>query len=397
MTPDALAAVERIRQLPIPDNFKPVLIDAASYALERADRFGAAIAALDHQADGAGDLHNIITDMARHGFSATGPAAEYADWRMRLLLLTALAVSPIDMTRFGKCGAISWETSMVKTGRRKHQVDLALGRSWILFDLHGAPHDEMLDKEGEHIEHRYGELVDGKRQDVVKRTPWKERGILGKLVDQLKPILDDLHAREPSTIQTLTAHLRSLQHDPGAAEQNPADTTGLAGDMIRDAHAADVFLAGPFDELHGELTHASDALTAWRITVDWLRRRGHLSCEQHSVTPAVVADAFDRAAAAASAPPAGEQPPAGTPALSEKQRDILVAMLEMQAFDSDSRKTTDEIAERVEGRGANGESYKQPVARLVRAKLLDRKRGAGGGLWLTPTGRLRAEQLKRKV
>ena len=69
----------------------------------------------------------------------------------------------------------------------------------------------------------------------------------------------------------------------------------------------------------------------------------------------------------------------------------------MQAFSSDARKATAEIAERVEGKGANGESYKQPMAGLSKAKLIDTKRGAGGGGWLTTTGRSRAEQLSRKV
>ncbi len=92
----------------------------------------------------------------------------------------------------------------------------------------------------------------------------------------------------------------------------------------------------------------------------------------------------------------GSEP--GTPtALSDKQQEILVALFEMNSFDSDNRKNTQEIADRSEGKGAASESYKQPVSALVDAGLLESKKGRGGGLWLTPAGRERATRLTRKV
>jgi len=79
--------------------------------------------------------------------------------------------------------------------------------------------------------------------------------------------------------------------------------------------------------------------------------------------------------------------------LSERQTELLVAMLELKAFESDTRRTTAEIAEKVEGRGAQSEKYKQPMAKLAKMRLVDRKEGAGGGCWLTVAGRGRAERI----
>jgi hypothetical protein len=81
-------------------------------------------------------------------------------------------------------------------------------------------------------------------------------------------------------------------------------------------------------------------------------------------------------------------------ALSDKQYDILEAMLDLEATDPSRRKTTAQIAEAVEGPGANSEGYKRPIAALKHHGLIETKDGREGGCWLTSPGRDLAEKTK---
>jgi hypothetical protein len=84
------------------------------------------------------------------------------------------------------------------------------------------------------------------------------------------------------------------------------------------------------------------------------------------------------------------------PKLSDRQYNILVAMLELKAFTAESRATTDGIAEKAEGPTASPEQFKRPVSGLRRRRLLDSKTGRDGGCWLTDKGRQLAELIKKR-
>jgi hypothetical protein len=83
------------------------------------------------------------------------------------------------------------------------------------------------------------------------------------------------------------------------------------------------------------------------------------------------------------------------PTLSRRKGEILMALGDLQALSQASRKTTEEIANRAEGKGANPESYKKPLSQLVSAGLLESAQGRDGGYWLTETG-LKAETEHRE-
>jgi hypothetical protein len=93
--------------------------------------------------------------------------------------------------------------------------------------------------------------------------------------------------------------------------------------------------------------------------------------------------------------------PAGTdaqddrsdPSLSEDQRYLLVAALELAVFESDSRRTAAQIVDRAKGRFADPFNAKKALANLVHKGLLGSQTGAQGGYWLTLEGRHRAERL----
>lgn len=84
------------------------------------------------------------------------------------------------------------------------------------------------------------------------------------------------------------------------------------------------------------------------------------------------------------------------PALSPRKQAILQSLLELQAFDSDSRRTTLEVAERAEGKAANTDSFKLSVSELKRAGFVGTLGGRGGGVWLSGEGRARAEALEKR-
>ena len=83
------------------------------------------------------------------------------------------------------------------------------------------------------------------------------------------------------------------------------------------------------------------------------------------------------------------------PAISHRQIEILQAMLEQSAVDSDSRVDSSEIAEKAD-KGANPEGFRQPLADLKKLGYIQAKLGAGGGYWLTATGCARAKSLSKK-
>lgn len=86
--------------------------------------------------------------------------------------------------------------------------------------------------------------------------------------------------------------------------------------------------------------------------------------------------------------PSGEEP------LGERAQCVLSAMLELNAFDSDRRQPTEQIAVKAFGRNTDANALKSVMAELKTRNLIDSKTGRGGGCWLTEGGRLRAEKLR---
>jgi hypothetical protein len=81
--------------------------------------------------------------------------------------------------------------------------------------------------------------------------------------------------------------------------------------------------------------------------------------------------------------------------LSEHQREVLLALLQLKAFDSDSRATTETTAGKAAGPRADPEAFKAPVSGLKQLGLVGSKEGRGGGIWLTPPGKARALALDK--
>lgn len=82
------------------------------------------------------------------------------------------------------------------------------------------------------------------------------------------------------------------------------------------------------------------------------------------------------------------------PKLSERQYNILQAMLELDATAVQNRTTTEKIAVKAEGTGISPEQFKRPMSDLKRRKLVDSQDGRDGGSWLTNKGLAVAELLK---
>jgi DNA-binding IscR family transcriptional regulator len=68
-------------------------------------------------------------------------------------------------------------------------------------------------------------------------------------------------------------------------------------------------------------------------------------------------------------------------------------LLNENAFDSDHRQRTEDIAVRAIGPSADPNQFKEVIADLKRLKYIDTKEGRGGGCWLSDSGRRRAEKL----
>ncbi|MFL5240595.1 MAG: hypothetical protein ACJ8FY_00680 [Gemmataceae bacterium] len=84
--------------------------------------------------------------------------------------------------------------------------------------------------------------------------------------------------------------------------------------------------------------------------------------------------------------------PADEP-LSDRAQEVLVAMLQLKAVDSDSRQSTAAIAARALGAEADANALKIVMSDLATRQLIQTREGRGGGCWLTEAGRRRAEKL----
>ena len=78
----------------------------------------------------------------------------------------------------------------------------------------------------------------------------------------------------------------------------------------------------------------------------------------------------------------------------ERGQLVLVAMFELTAFDSDSLKSTEEIATKAFGDGADSNSLKRVMSELRTREFVSSKTGRGGGYWLASKGQNRAKKLR---
>jgi DNA-binding IscR family transcriptional regulator len=81
--------------------------------------------------------------------------------------------------------------------------------------------------------------------------------------------------------------------------------------------------------------------------------------------------------------------------LSDRAQLVLVAMLQLHAVDSDSRKPTADIAARAMGAEADANSLKPVMSELATRQLIQTREGRGGGCWLTEAGKRRADKLDK--
>jgi DNA-binding IscR family transcriptional regulator len=82
--------------------------------------------------------------------------------------------------------------------------------------------------------------------------------------------------------------------------------------------------------------------------------------------------------------------------LGERAQMVLIAMSEMGLVDSDHRRSTEDIAAKALGSGADANSLKNVMLELKTLQMIDSKTGRGGGCWLTEKGRDRAEKLRNQ-
>ena len=82
------------------------------------------------------------------------------------------------------------------------------------------------------------------------------------------------------------------------------------------------------------------------------------------------------------------------PILGEREQCSLLALLEKRAFDSDHLIKTQIIAELAAGKGTDGGSFKEVIAKLKSYGYVETREGRSGGVWLTPDGKMRAESIK---
>jgi hypothetical protein len=81
--------------------------------------------------------------------------------------------------------------------------------------------------------------------------------------------------------------------------------------------------------------------------------------------------------------------------LSDRAQLVLVAMHELGAIDSDTRRSTEVIAARAIGANADANSLKSVMSDLKTRQLIETKTGRGGGCWLAKNGQSRAKKLRR--
>lgn len=82
--------------------------------------------------------------------------------------------------------------------------------------------------------------------------------------------------------------------------------------------------------------------------------------------------------------------------LSPRAQLVLIAMIELGAVDSDTRKSTEEIARRAVGNPAHANSLKTVMSELSTRRLIETMVGRGGGCWLTQKGHARATKLRNQ-
>jgi hypothetical protein len=81
--------------------------------------------------------------------------------------------------------------------------------------------------------------------------------------------------------------------------------------------------------------------------------------------------------------------------LTDTPREILTALLWLNATSYERRETTTKIAETAAGKLATPESFKKPIAQLARDGYVATHSGRRGGVWLTEKGRAKAEEITR--
>lgn len=79
-----------------------------------------------------------------------------------------------------------------------------------------------------------------------------------------------------------------------------------------------------------------------------------------------------------------------------RERSMLIALFELEAFGRESLNRLADVASKAEGPSANHENFKPESARLRRLKLTKSVSGRSGGLWLTELGRRIAEFLNKR-
>lgn len=79
----------------------------------------------------------------------------------------------------------------------------------------------------------------------------------------------------------------------------------------------------------------------------------------------------------------------------DHQDEILQALLELKAFDKDSRQSTPHIANKALPPHSDPALLKRPLSDLKKAKLVETKGGRTGGAWLTPAGKATAIDLSK--
>jgi hypothetical protein len=120
--------------------------------------------------------------------------------------------------------------------------------------------------------------------------------------------------------------------------------------------------------------------------------------EKTQSTPAAdVAEIADQVAARLEPAFAGLQeaktPNVVDPPLGDRARLTLQVLLDEDAFTSDSRITTPDIATKAAGSETDPNQYKEVIADLKRLGFVETREGRGGGCWLTAHGKARAEKL----
>ncbi len=79
--------------------------------------------------------------------------------------------------------------------------------------------------------------------------------------------------------------------------------------------------------------------------------------------------------------------------LSEPEQEFLLALYELRAFESSSRRTTKEVSKQAAGEFVPPRDFKRCSAALRMRGLTDSLSAPGGGIWLTRKGRQMAERL----